>query len=69
LFALTQSGQLLKINTSNGEQSVLLSFSPQPFVLNGDSIVGGYEIGFDESNNILFILLGDSRQLFAFKIE
>ncbi len=69
LFALTKSGELLKINIDNGEQSVLLSFSPRPFVLNGDAIVGGYELALDESNNILFILLGDSRQLFAFKLE
>lgn len=69
LFVLTKSGQLLKINIDSGEQSALLSFSPGPFVLNGDAIVGGYELALDESNNILFILLGDSRQLFAFKLE
>ena len=69
LFALTESGQLLQIDIDNGEQVVLLSFSPEPFILYGDAIVGGYELAFDESNNVLFILLGDSRQLFAVKLE
>ncbi len=69
LFVLTQSGQLLEIDIDSGEESVLLSFSPAPFVLYGDAIVGGYELALDESNNILFVLLGDSRQLFAFKLE
>jgi outer membrane protein assembly factor BamB len=68
LFAFTESGQLLQINMENGEQSVLLNFSPESFILNGDAVVGGYELAFDESKNILFILLGDSRQLFAVKL-
>ena len=69
LFALTESGQLLQINIESGEQSVLLNFSPEPFILYGDAIVGGYEIAIDESHKILFILLGDSRQLFAVRLE
>jgi outer membrane protein assembly factor BamB len=69
LFALSESGELLSIDIASGNDVVLLSFSSTPFVLNGDEIVGGYELAFDESNDTLFVLLGDSRQMFAFKVE
>jgi len=38
-------------------------------VLNGEKRVGGYEIAFDDSTQMIYILLGDSRQLFAFKVK
>jgi hypothetical protein len=66
---LTESGQLLRINCDDGEQLVILNFSPAPLIMNGDSIVGGYELALDESSNTLFVLLGDSRQLFAYKFN
>jgi outer membrane protein assembly factor BamB len=69
IFVLTEDGQLLRINSRNGAQSALLNLSPSPLILNGDSVVGGYELDFDESSNTLFVLLGDSRQLFAFHVK
>jgi len=69
IFILTKDGQLLRVNSRSGDQSALLNFSPSPLILNGDSVVGGYELALDESSNTLFVLLGDSRQLFAFRVE
>lgn len=66
---LTRDGKLLAVDQNNGSQTRLAEFSRPPFTLNGDDIVGGYELALDEKNKILFVLLGDSRQLFAFQID
>ncbi|MGA9398202.1 MAG: PQQ-binding-like beta-propeller repeat protein, partial [Anaerolineaceae bacterium] len=68
IYLLTRNGQLLNIDWDNGQQVVSAEISSTPFVLNGEEIVGGYELAFDDINQILFVLLGDSRQLFAFQI-
>ena len=67
---LTEDGKLLEVDESNGSQNVLAEFSSAPFMLSGSGKVGagGYELALDQSNGILFVLLGDSRQLFAFKV-
>jgi len=66
---LTRDGKLLAVDENNGSQNVLAEFSSAPFMLNGDIVAGGYELALDQSNGILFVLLGDSRQLFAFKVS
>lgn len=69
VYALTREGQLLAIDIFSGKQSIITEFSNTPFVLNGEENVGGYEIAFDDSTQNLYVLLGDSRQLFAFKVK
>jgi outer membrane protein assembly factor BamB len=69
LYALTQDGQLLGIDKDNGNQIILVEFSNIPFTLSGKDQGGGYEIAFDGSTQNLYVLLGDSRQLFAFKVK
>jgi outer membrane protein assembly factor BamB len=67
VYALSRDGQLLAINPISGEQSILAEFSSVPFILDGE--VGGYELAFDDTTQLLYVLLGDSRQLFAFQIR
>ena len=69
VYALTRDGQLLELDIKDGSQKVSVEFSSTPFVLNGEKRVGGYEIAFDDSTQMIYILLGDSRQLFAFKVK
>ena len=68
-YVLSRDGKLLAITRDSGEQSILAEFSPVPFILNGEEIVGGYDLAFDDSTQILYELLGDSRQLFAFQMR
>jgi len=68
-YVLTRDGKLLGIDTDSGVITTLIEFSNGPFALNGEDIVGGYELAYDQTTRSLFILLGDSRQLFAFKEE
>jgi outer membrane protein assembly factor BamB len=69
VYALTREGSLLAIDEVSGEQSVIAEFSSAPFVIHGVETVGGYEIAFDDSTQNLYVLLGDSRQVFAFKVK
>jgi outer membrane protein assembly factor BamB len=69
VYALSQAGQLLAFDQDSGQQLVLAEFSSVPFILNGQELVGGYELGFDDSTQRLYVLLGDSRQLFAFQVR
>ncbi len=69
VYALTRVGHLLELDVKDGTQIILVEFSSTPFVLNGEKQVGGYEVALDDSTQMLFVLLGDSRQLFAFKVE
>ncbi len=67
IYALTHSGELVAINENNGQSKMVAQLSPVPFVLNGEAIIGSYQLAYDASSNILFVSLGDSRQLFAFQ--
>jgi len=67
IYLLDKDGRLLKIDINTGRQEVSMQFTPSPFILNGESVVGGYELAYDDNLNMLFVLLGDSRQMFAFQ--
>lgn len=69
IIGLLEDGDLVFMNTLDGNQEMVAEFTNPPFFLNGEMIVGGYEIAYDEINKILFVLLGDSRQLFAIKLQ
>lgn len=69
ILALTRDGKLISIDAQSGEQTIWGKFSKAPFVLNGEEIVGGYELAYDEKSKVIYLLLGDSRQLFAFQVD
>jgi hypothetical protein len=69
IVVLNENGLVVSIDIISGEQTQLVEFTNPPFFLNGEENVGGYELAFDESQNILFVLLGDSRQLYAFQMK
>jgi len=67
IYLLTRDGELLSVDKKSGVVSILIQFTNTPFILNGEQQVGGYEVAYDDSTNIVFVTLGDSRQLFAFQ--
>lgn len=66
-YMLTKEGDLLSIDMYSGKKEILIKFSSVPFSLNSPQVVGGYELAFNDSIGMIFILLGDSRQLIAFQ--
>lgn len=69
VYALTKDGYLLGIDTVSGKQKVLANFSDAPLEHLGNDVVFGYDVVFDDKTQMLYVLLGDSRQLFAFQLE
>ncbi len=67
VYVLSREGDLLGIDKDSGKQNIMTIFTPNPLILYGEKEVGGYELAFDETSGTLFVLLGDSRQLFAFQ--
>ena len=68
-FVLSAEGQLLQIDLSTGTATDIAKFADPPLLLNGERVVGGYELALDDDRGTLFVLLGDSRQLFAIPIR
>lgn len=69
IVVIKESGVVSSIEVQNGKETKLVEFSNPPFFLSGEENVGGYELAFDESLNLLYVLLGDSRQLYAFRMK
>ena len=72
LFVLVESGDLLALNPITGQEipALRISFYNKPFILYSTrTSAGGYYLAYDNENHILFVALGDSRQLFAFKLN
>lgn len=69
IVVIDEDGVVLSVDVQNGKETKLIEFSNPPFFLNGEEHVGGYELAFDESLNFLYVLLGDSRQLYAFQMK
>jgi outer membrane protein assembly factor BamB len=67
IYALTQDGRLLSIKEGDGNEEIIAKFTATQFVLNGEEDVGNYQLAYDLDKNVLFVSLGDSRQLFAFE--
>jgi outer membrane protein assembly factor BamB len=70
LFFLEENGDLSVVNRDTGQviPDKAISFDKKPFILyNARREVGGYFLASDPQSNILFVYLGDSRQLFAFQ--
>ena len=66
VYMLTEDGDILSVDENTGEKSAVVHFSSTPFIINGENIYA-YQLAYDESEDILFVSLGDSKQLFAFK--
>lgn len=69
IIVLDENGVVLSVDVQSGKETKLVEFSNPPFFVNGEEHVGGYALAFDESLNLLYVLLGDSRQLYAFQME
>ena len=69
IYALRKDGKLVAFDDKTGNEQIVASFTSVPFILAGNEKVGGYQIAYDEDNAMLFLSLGDSGQLFAFKEE
>jgi outer membrane protein assembly factor BamB len=70
VYVINQNGEGWEINGSSGEMKPIIEFSNTPFQINGpEATVGGYEIAFDNTEDILYVLLGDSTQLIAFDMK
>lgn len=68
VFLLTLDGKLLGFD-QQGKLITSVRFNPGPFILNGpDAQVGGYYVAIDRDAQMLFVFLGDSNQLFAFRL-
>lgn len=69
LFYLSETGGLNFLDRETGEPVFSLPFSPQPFtVYSPDYPIGGFFVGSDPKNRIVFASLGDSYQVFAIKL-
>lgn len=68
-YFLTLDGRLVGLDALSGDIVATVKFEPAPFILNGpDAIAGGYFVAVDEDEKMLYAQLGDSFQLFAFKL-
>ena len=71
VFWLAQDGELVASDPVTGERIEVLQalFSPGEFVLNDSQHqLGFYYLAYDPTSNILVAYLGDSCQLFAFRV-
>jgi outer membrane protein assembly factor BamB len=68
IYALDLNGDLFRLNPLTGQSESFIQFTPVPFNLhNNEGIPYYYYIATDA--NLIFVYLGDSAQLFAFKIN
>ena len=69
IFVLELDGKLSRFEPSDGAKEQLIQFSPTLFLRNEEGWVYGYYVAVDSDNQLLFVYLGDSSQLFAFEIQ
>jgi outer membrane protein assembly factor BamB len=70
LFFLEENGDLSAVNRKTGQvvPDKVISFDNKPFILyDARREVGGYFLASDAHSNVIYVYLGDSRQLFAFQ--
>jgi hypothetical protein len=69
VYALHEDGDLVAIDVNTGEETVIATFSPGPFIFHDGIDPCAYQLAYDADERILVVYLGDSRQLFAFKVQ
>jgi outer membrane protein assembly factor BamB len=70
IYFLTWDGYLIGVDKKSGQEISRVEFSKSPFNLpSGTRTVGGYYVAADSQNNIIFVSLGDSHQLFALQLK
>lgn len=70
VYFLTIGGKLVGVDPQTGEILETILFDPNPFTLYNpeELMTSGYYVAIDKDENLLYAYLGDSNQLFAFKI-
>ena len=69
IYFLTLDGRLLGLNSREGELLYSVQFVPAPFIRYApEGYARSYYIAVDEDKGLVYALLGDSRQVFTFKI-
>jgi len=69
VFVLGLDGKLLRFSPTDGAKDPIIQFEPAPILRHEDGWVYGYHVAVDSDNQLLFVYLGDSAQLFAFHIQ
>ncbi len=69
-FMILEDGLFVGLDQQTGQIKASARFSSGPFIVNGpDAVVDGYYTAFDPETGMAFAFIGDSQQLFAFKLE
>jgi hypothetical protein len=68
VFVLDSDGKLLRFNLTDGVKNQIIQFAPAPTPRTEDGWIYGYYVAVDSDNQLLFVYLGDSAQLFAFQL-
>jgi hypothetical protein len=69
IFVLDLDGKLLEFDPNDGSEGQIIQFVPALVLRHEDGWVYGYHVAVDSDNQLLFVYLGDSAQLFAFHIQ
>ena len=72
-YFLTYNDELLMLDVNTGERLGIIHFEPsinffENFEVSWSSQHRGYHLAVDDKNNLLYVILGDSNQMFAFQI-
>lgn len=72
VFVLTLDGKLLRFDSVAGSKKELIQFTPAPlqryYIERGTGREYGYHVAVDTDNHLIFVYLGDSAQLFAYRL-
>lgn len=73
VFVLTLDGRLLRLDPISGIEKELIQFEPAPlqryYSERGTTREYGYHVAVDTDNQLVFVYLGDSAQLFAYRLS
>jgi len=69
IYALREDGDLLAVDENTGEENVIAMFSPNSFIFFDGIDNCAYQLVYNAEERMLVVYLGDSRQLFAFRVE
>ncbi len=70
LYFLTLDGYLMVVDQNSGQEVAKVEFTAHPFVLpTAGFSSGAYYVAADPKNNLIFVSLGDSFQLYALQLK